>query len=151
MDSKTTETEVQAQQVTPKQLKRKQKVPEDAKSHGSKHGLPQSKRFKLHPHSISSTRVANNIMKFRLGGSVSDPLNLEGGLHDEECDDGECSTCAPSPAPPNESGDQPSPLPQYLQRDPLNLEGKIKSFPAHKQTSGGGNYKYTHTIQTIIL
>ena len=139
MESKPSEVEVQAQQVTPKQLKRRRKHSGDAKPHGSKHSMPPSKRAKLHPHphSISSTRVANNIMKFRLGGSVSDPLNLEGGVG--ELNDGECSTCAPSPAVPGAS-DQPSPLPQYLQRDPLNLEGKIKGFLAHKQNSGGGKF-----------
>lgn len=144
MESKSSEAEVQAtsgQQVTPKHLKRRRKHSAEinhAKAHGSKHGIPPSKRAKLHPHphSVSSTRVANNVMKFRLGGSISDPLNLEGGT--DELNDEECSTCAPSPAVPGAS-DQPSPLPQYLQRDPLNLEGKIKSFPAHKLSSGGGN------------
>ena len=76
---------------------------------------------------VSSTRAANNIMKFRLGGSVSDPLNLEGDLDLPD----ECSTCAPSPAPASNEELIPPPLlltPQ-LSKDPLNLEGKVKNFP----------------------
>ena len=89
--------------------------------HGRSHRPPPAKKAKL---LVSSTRVANNVMKFRLGGSVSDPLNLEGAGYDV---DRECSTCAPSPA--LESAGQPSPLPPQLHRDPLNLEGKVKDFP----------------------
>lgn len=74
--------------------------------------------------SVSSTRAANNIMKFRLGGSVSDPLNLEGEVSDE------CSTCAPSPAPmTGEDVIAPPIMTPHLNKDPLNLEGKVKNFP----------------------
>lgn len=61
----------------------------------------------------------------RLGGSVSDPLNLEAWS-----DDNACSTCAPSPAGRDRLlGDQPiAPLPEELHGDPLNLEGKIEDF-----------------------
>ena len=75
----------------------------------------------------SSKSAANKIMKRRLGGSVSDPLNLEGVVA-RELD--QCSTCAPSPAAAP-GGDQPSLLlPSSLTHDPLNLEGKVKNFPA---------------------
>ena len=96
---------------------------------GGKHGPPAKKAKLL----VSSTRAANNVMRFRLGGSVSDPLNLEGASHDV---DRECSTCAPSPA--FESAGQPSPLPPHLQHDPLNLEGKVKDFPRRKSKDKHG-------------
>ena len=100
--------------------------------HGGKHGhRPPNKKFK-HSFAMSSTKIANNIMKFRLGGSVSDPLNLEGNASANLGDD--CSTCAPSPAGPEVFG-QPSPLPLHLQHDPLNLEGKSGDFPANKTTN----------------
>ena len=101
-----------------------------AKHHGGKHGhRPPSKKFK-HNYGMSSTKLANNIMRFRLGGSVSDPLNLEGDTTAKLGDD--CSTCAPSPAGGPEVFGQPSPLPLHLQHDPLNLEGKSDDFPAIK-------------------
>ncbi len=92
---------------------------------GRHHGhRPPHKKAKK---DVSSTHAANNIMKFRLGGSVSDPLNLEGG--DLDIPD-ECSTCAPSPAPPaNEELIPPLILTAQLSKDPLNLEGKVKNFP----------------------
>ena len=71
--------------------------------------------------SISSKKVANHVMRIRIRGSESDPLNLEGVGEGPEGD--ECSTCAPSPAP--REGGQPSPLPPHLLRDPLNLEGRV--------------------------
>lgn len=100
-----------------------------SKPHGSKH-RPPNKKSKLQ-YAISSTKVATNIMKFRLGGSVSDPLNLTGGVDMGD----ECSTCAPSPVNVDVFG-QPSPLPPQLQHDPLNLEGKVKNFPAAKHRGG---------------
>ena len=125
-------TIVSTAQQTSRTIKRHRKHSE-ANAAKAKQGGSACKRVRLtpHPQSMSSTQLANTIMKFRLGGSVSDPLNLEGNSAVQT--DGECSTCAPSPALP--SG-QPSPLPQYLQRDPLNLEGKVKKFPLHKQSSG---------------
>ena len=72
--------------------------------------------------SISSKKVANHVMRIRIRGSESDPLNLEGVGGGPEVD--ECSTCAPSPAPGE--GGQPSPLPPHLLRDPLNLEGRVR-------------------------
>lgn len=73
--------------------------------------------------SISSSKGYH--FKPRLGGSVSDPLNLE-----TWSDDNECSTCAPSPAGRDRQlGDQSLvPLPDELQHDPLNLEEKIDDF-----------------------
>jgi len=58
-------------------------------------------------------------LTFHLGGSINDPLNLEGlsgSGHD-------CATCPPSPTLPQQ---QPSPLPPHMRRDPLNLEGTHK-------------------------
>ena len=101
-----------------------------SKAHGNKLGYrPANKKSKLHSQlfAMSSTKAANNVMKFRLGGSVSDPLNLSGAV--DLGDD--CSTCAPSPVNADVFG-QPSPLPPQLQHDPLNLEGKVKNFPANK-------------------
>lgn len=89
------------------------------------HYRPPHKKLKQ---DVSSTRAADNIMRFRLRGSVSDPLNLEGG--DLDLAD-ECSTCAPSPAMATNEELIPPPLlltPQ-LSKDPLNLEGKVKNFP----------------------
>lgn len=87
--------------------------------------------------------------KPRLGGSLSDPLNLE-----VWSDDNECSTCAPSPAERDRNlGDQSRiPLPQELHHDPLNLEEKITDFetlvetfvqiqPPNRQSGGGSTIK----------
>ena len=102
--------------------------------HHGGHRTPH-KKAKLN---VSSTRAANNIMKFRLGGSVSDPLNLEGGdiLEDE------CSTCAPSPVTQtNEELIPPPLLTPHLNKDPLNLEGKVKNFPLPG--------KYNYSLQAL--
>ena len=59
---------------------------------------------------------------FHLGGSISDPLNLEGlsgSGHD-------CTTCPPSPSSQPGIQQQPSPLPPHRRHDPLNLEGTQK-------------------------
>lgn len=59
---------------------------------------------------------------FHLGGSISDPLNLEGlsgSGHD-------CTTCPPSPSSLPAIQQQPSPLPPHRRHDPLNLEGTQK-------------------------
>lgn len=118
---------------TPKKKRKRKRSGEGdhAKHHG--HGgryahRPPNKKFK-HSYAMSSTKIANNIMRFRLGGSVSDPLNLEGTASAKLGDD--CSTCAPSPSGPEVFG-QLSPLPIHLQHDPLNLEGKAEDFPANK-------------------
>ncbi len=112
---------------------RRRRCSELAHSEGDiKQGSPSKQpRIEQRPQSISSTQLAYSVMKFRLGGSVSDPLNLEGDSGKQT--DGECSTCAPSPALP--SG-QLSPVPQHLQKDPLNIEGRTKTFSHNKQTSG---------------
>lgn len=93
-------------------------------SEGRWHGHhPPHKKAKPN---VSSTRAANNVMRFRLGGSVSDPLNLEGGVALSD----ECSTCAPSPVPLTVGEVIPPPLmTPHLNKDPLNLEGKVKNFP----------------------
>ena len=62
--------------------------------------------------------------RHHLGGSISDPLNLEGLP-----DDFECPTCVPSPSDGyRKPGDQPSPLPSQLHGDPLNLEEKVPDY-----------------------
>jgi len=68
--------------------------------------------------SYSSTRIANTVMKKRLGGSVSDPLNLQGLAETDKCDHDECSTSTSS------ADNHTSHIPKHLLRDPLNLEGK---------------------------
>lgn len=111
--------------------KRKRKFSADSKhaargGGGRHHGHRPPHAHKKAKHDVSSTRVANNIMKFRLGGSVSDPLNLAGGDFGGD----ECSTCAPSPAnQTNEELIPPLLLTTHLNKDPLNLEGKVKNFP----------------------
>ena len=87
----------------------------------------RGKRPRNRQMSISSKTVANHVMKTRLLGSESDPLNLEGvsgGAMEEEAEE-ECSTCAPSPV--FRDGGQPALPPPHLMlnpRDPLNLEGR---------------------------
>lgn len=87
-------------------------------------GDPQ-KRQRIRQMSISSKTVANHVMKTRVLGSESDPLNLEGVSGGKEVE--ECSTCAPSPV--FGDGGQPSPLPPHLRHDPLNLEGRVWEHP----------------------
>ena len=91
-------------------------------SSSNKGKFPTSKKRSMN-RSISSSKGYH--FKPRLGGSVSDPLNLE-----TWSDDNECSTCAPSPAGRDRQlGDQSLvPLPDELQHDPLNLEEKIDDF-----------------------
>lgn len=74
-------------------------------------------------HSISSTVLADKVMKFRLRGSVSDPLNLQGCS--DELSSQDCPSFAPSPIL---QGSQPPllDLPLYLRKDPLNIEGKSR-------------------------
>lgn len=112
------------------QTKRFQKRKRHFSGGDGKHGRGSGKRppHKKMKTQVSSTRAANNIMKFRLGGSVSDPLNLEGGDDVRE----DCSTCAPSPATPPPAALDPATLPNLLpqlKKDPLNLEGRVKNFP----------------------
>lgn len=106
----------------PPRCKRKRRASGEGKNvrGGGHHGYRPPHRKKP----VSSTRTANNIMKFRLGGSVSDPLNLEGDVAMSD----ECSTCAPSPAPLTSEIPPPLMTP-HLNKDPLNLEGKVKNFP----------------------
>ena len=115
--------------------KRKRRMSGDKSVRGGKyHGYrPPHKKAKTH---VSSTHAANNIMKFRLRGSISDPLNLEGG-GDRLSDD--CSTCAPSPVTHtlNEELTPPPLLTPHLIKDPLNLEGKVKNFPVTGELSRG--------------
>jgi hypothetical protein len=115
---------VQPQAKKPPRCKRKRRISsgEGKQAHGGHHGHRPPHRKKP----VSSTRAANNIMRFRLGGSVSDPLNLEGGVALSD----ECSTCAPSPVVAPTSEIPPPILTPRLDKDPLNLEGKVKNFPA---------------------
>lgn len=71
-----------------------------------------------YPHNNKKRRLERR--RSQLGGSSSDPLNLEA-----------CPSSATNdtPALPNHHlGDQPAPLPEQLHHDPLNLEGKIENF-----------------------
>ena len=116
-----------------KPQKRKRRHSSESGQGRGKHHPPPNKKQRLGGKKtgaaiVSSKSAADIIMRVRLGGSVSDPLNLEG-----EQSDRACSTCAPSPA--LEEKGQPSPLPECLMHDPLNLEGKVKDFPA--KTKGG--------------
>lgn len=117
----------QQQQSRKFQHKRKRHYSTDCKQGGRgggrhNHWTPHKKPKP----SVSSTHAAEHVMKYRLGGSVSDPLNLEGGDIDLGDD---CSTCAPSPVTGVAEEDLPTSLPPQLQKDPLNLEGKVKNFP----------------------
>lgn len=117
-------TAVQHQQHGRKPFRRRRR----ASSGESRRHHPPHKKAKPNPSkpNVSSTRAANNIMRFRLGGSVSDPLNLEGGVSLSD----ECSTCAPSPVLLRSEEVIPPPLmTPHLDKDPLNLEGKVKNFP----------------------
>ena len=96
----------------------------------------RGKRPRNRQMSISSKTVANHVMKTRLLGSESDPLNLEGvsGSAMEE-EEEECSTCAPSPV--FRDGGQPALPPSQLlrnPRDPLNLEGRTLEHSGPSKT-----------------
>jgi len=84
-------------------------------------------------------------MKFRLGGSVSDPLNLLGG--DDVGDN--CSTCAPSPTTPIYKELEVPDLPPQLMKDPLNLEGKVKNFPVSGRRSCQWCRKVGHVALSV--
>ena len=88
---------------------------------GNKGKSPMGKKRRMTDRVVHRKQSA----KPRLGGSLSDPLNLE-----VWSDDDECPTCAPSPAGRDRHlGDQSLlPLPQELHHDPLNLEEKIDDF-----------------------
>ncbi len=86
-------------------------------------------QIQLHPQYISSTLQANKVMKFHLGGSVSDPLNLQGGAAKKISDDRSCGQL------PTLLSTQPPSLPQCFS-DPLNIEGRSKKFPIAKKGSG---------------
>jgi len=78
---------------------------------------------------------------FHLGGSISDPLNLEGlsgSGHD-------CTTCPPSPSSQPPIQQQPSPLPPHRRRDPLNLEGTQKEGPQTDKPKKRRRSKSTRT------
>ena len=111
--------------TTPLLQSRKNQKRRRRSSGGAWEGRRTSKRSKKSKTEVSSTHAANNIMKFRLGGSVSDPLNLLGG--DDLGDT--CSTCTPSPATPIYKELEVPDLPPQLMKDPLNLEEKVKNFP----------------------
>lgn len=93
-----------------------------------KHKGKQSKRF----HSELGA------FRFRHGGSISDPLNLQG----KDGFTSECSTCAPSPVdtPPK----QASPTPDYF-NDPLNLK---KGGKKEKQKSRNKK-KHSHSTSDL--
>ncbi len=120
---------VDASRVTQNQPNKKSHSKRKRQSSGewSKHGKGKHHGYqtpqKKQKTAVSSKRAANTIMKFRLGGSVSDPLNLEGadnlGAENPPSSD---EVQAPPPL-------LPPLLPPQLQKDPLNLEGKVKNFP----------------------
>ena len=86
-------------------------------------------RGRQQPASKHYCRSRDRDGRHHLGGSISDPLNLEGLP-----DDFECPTCVPSPSDGyRRPGDQPSPLPSQLYGDPLNLEEKVSEL-----LTGGG-------------
>ena len=113
------------------------------------------KRQRNRQMSISSKAVANHVMKTRLLGSESDPLNLEGvGTEVDEGGGGGgggrggCSSCALSPVF-GDSGQPVVPRPPLLQnpRDPLNLEGCLSEKTAAKI---GGCLPVNHSINVCI-
>ena len=119
--------------------KRKRRTSETnhSKSHAPKHSYhpPPHKRARA---IVSTTAGANNIMKFRLGGSVSDPLNLE----DDHVMSGDPEPC----------GGQPSPLPPAMAKDPLNLDDRRQ----HSRRDGegevvGGACDYAHTVDCYLI
>ena len=105
-------------------LPKKQNCKRDSEQSTNKGKSPMAKRRRI-------TDRRNSKMKPRLGGSLSDPLNLE-----VWSDDNECSTCAPSPSDKSRKlGDQSRiPLPMELHNDPLNLEEKIPDFTSLVET-----------------
>ena len=88
------------------------------KGHGRPHRDKGKGKHGYRPHTNSQG------FKFRHGGSISDPLNLQGldGVTSE------CSTCNPSPVdtPPVQSPPT-APASGYQSTDPLNLTTAIKS------------------------
>lgn len=82
------------------------------------------------PNKKLRTGTDNHKLKYPLGKSGSDPLNLEVWPSNDVC-----STCPSSPSGVSRQlGDQPiGPLPQQLHHDPLNLEGKIDDFDSIMQ------------------
>ena len=99
-------------------------------------GEKGDKRPRNRQMSISSKAVANHVMKMRLLGSESDPLNLEGvGTGAGEGGEGEGCPSSGALSPVFSDSDQPVvPRPPLLQnpRDPLNLEGFLPKKPAAK-------------------
>ena len=102
------------------------------KSRQEKEGIPSfsilqrsfDERGRQQPASKHYCRSRDRDGRHHLGGSISDPLNLEGLP-----DDFECPTCVPSPSDGyRRPGDQPSPLPSQLYGDPLNLEEKVSDY-----------------------
>ena len=90
------------------------------KSHGRSHRDKGKGKHGSRPRGIPQG------LKFRHGGSISDPLNLQGmdGLISE------CSTCNPSPVatPPVQSPPTaPTAASEYQSTDPLNLTAAVKS------------------------
>lgn len=99
-------------------------------------GEDKDKRPRNRQMSISSKVVANHVMKTRLLGSESDPLNLEGvssgvekgGEGGTELTEMAEELSTHSPSPVFIDGGQPALLPPPLlcnPRDPLNLEGRL--------------------------
>ena len=97
------------------------------KRHHDKHKGRHSKR----PHTDFG------VFKFRHGGSISDPLNLQG----KDGFTSECSTCAPSPvdSPPLQLSPK---RPDYFSNDPLHLKktekkekNKVRSRKKRSQSS----------------
>ena len=88
------------------------------KGHGRTHRDKGKGKHGYRPHTNSQG------LKFRHGGSISDPLNLQGldGVTSE------CSTCNPSPvATPPVQSPPTGPTSEYQSTDPLNLTKVIRS------------------------
>lgn len=116
--------------------KRKRRTSETnhSKSHAPKHPYqpPPHKRARA---IVSTTAGANNIMKFRLGGSVSDPLNLE----DDHVMSGDPEPC----------GGQPSPLPPAMAKDPLNLDDRRQHSRRDGEVGRSGRHRRKSRRRTV--
>ena len=130
MDGKTEDSPSKQEEREDKQVKpdgerallaKRRRNSEDTR-HAAKRRRHNSRNFKSEGKFGRKHRKKAAGFTFHLGGSISDPLNLEGlsgSGHD-------CTTCPPSPSSLTGIQQQPSPLPPHRRHDPLNLEGTQK-------------------------